>query len=109
MGQIRRVVGDLVDIEEYRTWYVALAVFCAWIAVLRRQVPGTVDDAHIRRIEQSCQGICVDQGLGAHHYRSLHQAKTTLTRRLCRPLFSTLETAMPMSSEVLETWVPPQG
>ena len=67
VGQIRRVVGDLVDIEEHRAGNMALEVFRTWIAVLRRQIPGTVDDAHIRRIEQPCQGIGVNQGVSAHH------------------------------------------
>lgn len=59
--QIRRVVGNFVDVEEHRAGNVAGEVFVEALAVVRGQVPGTVDDRNVAFLDPIGELIGRDQ------------------------------------------------
>jgi hypothetical protein len=74
MGQGIFGVGDLIDVEEHRARDMAGRELGLGIAPLRRQIPGAVDDPHIRRREMGGEPVGADQRVGvgvAHDTRAV--------------------------------------
>ncbi len=113
VGQVaRRGVADLVDVEADGARNVRPAVVGVGVAVLRGQIPGGVDDRHLRIVQVLGQPFRGDEGLGpgvVHGVRPRRQAKESETRRFRFPLLWILSTRTRPISPVRRTWVPPQG
>src|SRR5262249_47882495 len=102
-------VGDGVDVEEDRAGYVARRELGLGIPVLRRQVPGCVDNLHMRVAEMVLQPVDRGEKLAHAALPSIASANASLIRRFWRPFFSILVTTTRPISPVERTCVPPQG
>src|SRR4051812_16496827 len=120
-GRIRIRNGILIQKSCARD--VGQIILAARIALLRREIPGCVDDRQARLAETLLQPVCVDgEGAVLGHFvlllafwRSLSVQfagigpKRMRKRRFSRPFFSILPMWISPTSPVLFTWVPPQG
>src|SRR5207237_321316 len=107
--QRARGVGDLVDIEEHRTWDVLIGEFRFRIALLRRQIEGAVDDADVGRIEALGQPLGADESVRSCVFHDASYGSAMMKRRFILPLFSILVHSTRPISAVRATCVPPQA
>src|SRR4029077_15565967 len=127
VGQLGRMIGDRVDVEEHRARNMRGNIFGPGIAVLRWKVVGPVDDDDIRLaelagkpfggLEPAARCSCGVHRCGqsilmrtiVQSFRQGKHANAARTRRFCLPFFSICVTRTAPISPVARTCVPPQG
>src|SRR6185312_947242 len=118
-------VRHQIVVEKYRTGNVRRVVFGARVALLRRQIPGRVDNRQAGLAKLFLQPVGIDgkRTFLGHFFSPAAQRLKAVAlpqapgngpnrirkRRFSRPFFSTLPIWISPISPVLFTWVPPQG